>query len=82
MPGMRRREVMALLGGAAAAWPLAARAQQAVLPVIGFLSSATAATFTPYIAGFRLGVISKAAMWSNTAGLKVIMIVCWNRRRN
>jgi putative ABC transport system substrate-binding protein len=32
------------------------RAQQAALPVIGFLSSATAATLTPYIAGFRLGL--------------------------
>src|SRR5262245_39823188 len=56
MPDIRRREFILTLGGAAVAWPFAARAQQPTLPVIGLLDSRSPEALTDRLRGFRQGL--------------------------
>ena len=78
---MRRREFITLVGGAAA-WPLAAHAQQSAMPVIGLLGSATASEWTRHECAFHQGLrdagyveglnVAIEARWANSLAAELV----------
>src|ERR1700738_508511 len=75
---MRRREFIMLLGGAAVAWPVAARAQPAKLPTIGFIGSDSPGQYADRLRAFRLGLKSTGF----TEGQNVEIEYRWAEGRN
>jgi putative ABC transport system substrate-binding protein len=78
MLGIRRREFIKMIGGSAATWPFAARAQQAAMPVIGWLSPGSQEADRFRLAAFELGLAETA----HVVGKNVAMEYRWAEDRN